>query len=86
MADRSLGQETPEVLLKKSSSNYTRRYDCLVTVTDAAVNKSFKDLLCHLYGEWLISGKCPPTPAGYIRRPSEAFLGMTCYQNPLSQK
>jgi hypothetical protein len=44
-------------------------------VLDVAVKKPFKDQLCHLYGEWLLSGNCPPTPAGNIRRPSEALLG-----------
>jgi hypothetical protein len=39
------------------------------------VNKPFNDLLCHLYGEWLLSGNCPLTPAGNIKRPSEALLG-----------
>jgi hypothetical protein len=27
------------------------------------------------YGEWPLSGNCPLTPAGNIRRPSEALLG-----------
>jgi hypothetical protein len=27
------------------------------------------------YGEWLLSGNCPLTPAGNIRRPSEALPG-----------
>jgi hypothetical protein len=39
------------------------------------VNKPFKDQLRHLYGEWLLSGNCPLTSAGNIRRPSEALLG-----------
>jgi hypothetical protein len=27
-------------------------------VLDVVVNKSFKDYLCRLYGEWLLSGNC----------------------------
>jgi hypothetical protein len=38
------------------------------------VNKPLKNQLCHLYGEWLLSGNCPLTPAGSIRS-SEALLG-----------
>jgi hypothetical protein len=44
-------------------------------VLDVVVNKPFKDRLRCLYGEWLLSGNCPLTPAGNIRRPSEAPLG-----------
>jgi hypothetical protein len=44
-------------------------------VLDLVANKPFKDRLCCLYGEWLLSGNCPLTPAGNIRRPSEALLG-----------
>jgi hypothetical protein len=44
-------------------------------VLDAVVNKPLKDRLRHLYGEWLLSGNCPLTPAGNIRRPSEALFG-----------
>jgi hypothetical protein len=44
-------------------------------VLDVVVNKPFKDRLCCLYGEWLLSGNCPLTPAGNMRRPSEALLG-----------
>jgi hypothetical protein len=40
--------------------------------------------LCHLYGEWLLPGNCPLTPAGYIRRPFEELLGKTYCQKPLS--
>jgi hypothetical protein len=47
----------------------------LLQVLDVVVNKPFKNRLCCLYGEWLISGNCPLTPAGNIRRPSEALLG-----------
>jgi hypothetical protein len=54
-------------------------------VLDVVVNKPFKDRLCCLYGEWLLSGTCPLTPAGNIRRPSEALLGMTFHQNPSSK-
>jgi hypothetical protein len=43
-------------------------------VLDVVVNKSFKDWLRCLYGEWLLSGNCPQTPAENIR-PSEALLG-----------
>jgi hypothetical protein len=42
---------------------------------DVVVNKPFKDRLRCLYGEWLLSGNCPLTPAGNIRRPSEALFG-----------
>jgi hypothetical protein len=35
-------------------------------VLDEVVNKPFKDKY-HLYGEWLLSGNCPLTPAGNIR-------------------
>jgi hypothetical protein len=44
-------------------------------VLDVVVNKPFEDRLRHLYGEWLLSGNCPLTPAGNIRRSSEALLG-----------
>jgi hypothetical protein len=37
-------------------------------VLDVVVNKPFKDRLRRLYGEWLLSGNCPLTPAGNIRR------------------
>jgi hypothetical protein len=43
-------------------------------VLDVVVNKPFKDRLCCLYEERLLSGNCPLTPAGNIR-PSEAVLG-----------
>jgi hypothetical protein len=54
-------------------------------VLDVIVNKPFKDRLCCLYGEWLLSGNCPLTLAGNIRRPSEAQLGMAFHQNPSSR-
>jgi hypothetical protein len=54
-------------------------------VLHVVVNKPFKDQLRWPYGEWLLSGKCPLTPAGNIRRPSEALLGMTFHQNPSSR-
>jgi hypothetical protein len=38
-----------------------------------------------MYGEWLISGNCPLTPAGNIRRPSEVLLGVTFHQNASSR-
>jgi hypothetical protein len=44
-------------------------------VLDVIVNKPFRDRLHCLYGEWLLSGNCPLTPAENIRRPSEALLG-----------
>jgi hypothetical protein len=44
-------------------------------VLDVVVNKPFKDRVRRLYGEWLLSGNCSLTPAGNIRRPSEALLG-----------
>jgi hypothetical protein len=44
-------------------------------VLDVVFNKPFKDWLRCLYGEWLLSGNCPLTPAGNIRRPSEALHG-----------
>jgi hypothetical protein len=43
-------------------------------ILDVVVNKPFRDRLRCLYGEWLLSGNCPLTPAGNIRRPSEALL------------
>jgi hypothetical protein len=54
-------------------------------VLDVVVNKPLKDRLRCLYREWLLSGNCPLTPAGNIRRPSEALLGMTFHQNPSSR-
>jgi hypothetical protein len=36
-------------------------------ILDVVVNKPFRDPLCHLYGEWLLSGNCQLTPAGNIR-------------------
>jgi hypothetical protein len=54
-------------------------------VLDVVVNKPFKHLLCRLYGKWLLSGICPLTPAGNIRRPSEALLGITFHHNPSSR-
>jgi hypothetical protein len=47
----------------------------VLQVLDVVVNKPFKDQLRRLYGEWMLSGNCPLTPAGNIRRPSEALLG-----------
>jgi hypothetical protein len=44
-------------------------------VLDVVVNKLVKDQLCSLYGEWLLPGNCPLTPAGNIRTPSGALLG-----------
>jgi hypothetical protein len=44
-------------------------------VFDVVVKKPFKDRLRCLYGEWLLSVNCSLTPAGNIRRPSEALLG-----------
>jgi hypothetical protein len=44
-------------------------------VLDVVINKPFKDRLRCLYGEWLLTGNCPLTPAGNIRRLSEALLG-----------
>jgi hypothetical protein len=44
-------------------------------VLDVVVNRPLKDRLRCLYGKWLLSGNCPLTPAGNIRRPSEALLG-----------
>jgi hypothetical protein len=46
-------------------------------VLDVVVNKPFKDRLRRLYGEWLLSGNCPQTPAGNTRRPSEAKCDQT---------
>lgn len=44
-------------------------------VLDVCVNKPFKDHLRCLYSEWLISGNCPLTPAGKIKKPSVGQLG-----------
>jgi hypothetical protein len=35
-------------------------------VLDVVINKQFKDRLFCLYGEWLISGNSPLTPAGNV--------------------
>jgi hypothetical protein len=44
-------------------------------VLDVVVDKPFKDQQRCLYWGWPLSGNYPLTPAGNIRRPSEALLG-----------
>lgn len=44
-------------------------------VHDGIANKPFKDQLCYMCRAWLLSGNCPLTAAGDIRRPSEALFG-----------
>jgi hypothetical protein len=38
-------------------------------VFDVVVNRAFKDGLHCMYGLWLLSGNCPLSQAGNIRRP-----------------
>lgn len=42
----------------------TKRHDLSITGSWYD-NKPFEDCLWHLYGEWLLSGKCPSTPVGH---------------------
>jgi hypothetical protein len=44
-------------------------------VLNVVDNKPFRDRLRRLYGEWLLSANCLLTPAGNIRRLSEALIG-----------
>jgi hypothetical protein len=44
-------------------------------VLDVVVKKPLKDRLHCLYEEWPLSGNCPLTAAGNIRRPYKALLG-----------
>jgi hypothetical protein len=43
---------------------------------DVAADKPFEHRPCLLYWEWLLFENCPVTPAGNIRRPSEALRGL----------